>query len=397
MFAGWKGKFIRAQCLLLVVSVAMLFAACSGSGNADGGISEDGDGGGGDAGSDVFTIERVARTGEYPTIAVDSAGQPHVCYFDYDDKYVKYAVRQGSDWVITPIQYVALDGGTVADGGDCSISLDVSGVPHVCYYDSGSGQFKYAFKPGSTWEIEDVPLSPDPNSTSGGTYGPSYGQCSIAVDRSTGVAHLAMGMWGTMGAALGYWRPGMSQAMVVDDSIGNTGRHNSIALDPQGNPGIAYESLQEPSLKYAAWNGSGFDVEVVGPMEGIYWEKRLTSIFIDQNSHPHIAFYNGGFVYAYHDATAWVTVDIPYNCGYPSLSLADDGAGGAQLAFVATDVGSLTMLKHGHWNGSDWLFETVEEDADDVDACSIAVDDGGGIHIAYSQGTLDTDIKYAHR
>ncbi|RLB57828.1 MAG: hypothetical protein DRI34_06710 [Deltaproteobacteria bacterium] len=385
-----------------MISLLALLAACASSGTAsdDGGLPGDGSSGGdgADDNAATFTMEQVASSGKFPSLAVAADGRVHVCYLDYSDNYLKYALRQDDGWSVTRLEYVADDNGTIADGGLCSIALDNSGAPHVCYYDYGKDQFRYAVKTATSWDIVSVPLPADPNSSSGGNFTPSFGRCSLAVGGSSGLAHLALGLWGTMGPALGYWRSDMTTAVVADaDPQGNTGRHNSLALDDNGQPAMAYESGPEPSLKYAAWNGAGFTVEVVGPMDLVYWEQRLTAIFFDEQNHPHLGYYHGAFAHSYHDGNSWVTSTIPYQGGYPSLALAGEGAGGAYLSFVATDTGSLTMIELGHWNGQEWSFEVIDQDAGDVDACSLAVDGSGGIHLVYSQGSGDTVIKYAYR
>ncbi len=385
-------KYLRKKLLIFLfgmflLSPVVMLTGCSGGGT---GTPTTGTTPTGTPATNYY-IETVAPFGEYPSIAIDSAGEPHISYLDYKDGYVKYAYKSGTNWAIENVEYVADSNGTIANGGLSSIALDADNNPHICYLDSGTGHFKYARKVGGSWTTRIIPLPNDPYSSADTSYSP-WTECSIAVDKTTGTAHVSMQMLGAFGYALGYWNSGLVNAVVVDDLDGNTGYHNSIALDSKGFPHISYEARGDGNLKYASWDGSAFKIETVAPMDLIYWENRLTSLAIDQNDNPHIAYYYNGFKYSYKNGTTWVTEDIPYSSGYPSLSIAIDGTGKPHIAFVGIDTGNYTRLKHAYWDGSSWSFNTID---DDVDQCSIAVDNSGKIHIIYSQGLTDTTIKYA--
>jgi len=329
----------------------------------------------------IETVLPVGSVGEYPSIAVDNNGNPHISYLDYNDGYVKYAYKSGTTWSIENVGYVANLNGIIANGGLSSIALDAANNPHITYFDYGSGHFKYARKVGASWTTTIIPLPI--------SYIP-WAESSIAVDKTTGTAHVSLQMLGG-DYALGYWNSGLVSAIVVDNLDGNSGYHNAIALDSNGYPSISYEARGAGNLKYAHWNGSAFNLETIAPMPLVYWEDRLTSLAIDGNNNPHIAYvvYQEGYKYAYKNGSSWTIKAIPYNSGYPSLSLSLDGTGMPHLALVG---GS---LKHAYWNGSSWSFDTIE---DDVGRCAIAVDNPGKIHIAYESTREGTSIiKYASK
>ena len=247
---------------------------------------------------------------------------------------------------------------------------------------------KYAKRNGTGWTISSISLPDDPLMSYSSKLLP-WAESSIAVDKISGTAHVSLQMLGGLsGYVLGYWKTGLSHAMIVDSTGGVTGYQNAIALDNNGYPLISYEARQAGTLKYASWGGSTFSTETIGIMPGIYWESRLSSIAVDHGGNPHIAFYGQNkYQYASRNGVAWSVESLPESDGYPSISLCLDGTDKPHIALVA-----YSKLKYGYWNGSSWLFTTVDNDVYD---CAIAADNSGKIHIAYSQGNVNRVIKYA--
>jgi fibronectin type 3 domain-containing protein len=345
-------------------------------------------------GGGVWNIETVlpaGAVGEYPSLAIDNTGNPHISYLDYNDGYVKYAFKNGTSWSINNVGYVANSYGTIANGGLSSIALDAANNPHICYFDYGNDQFKYAQKVGASWTTTIISLPDDPLMSYSSPFIP-WAESSIAVNKTTGTASISLQMLGGLsGYVLGYWKPGLGNAVIVDSGDRDSGWHNAIALDGNGFPNISYEARGAGNLKYAHWNGSAFNLEIVTPMPSVYWEDRLTSLAIDNNNNPHIAYiaYLDGYKHAYKNGSSWTIEAIPYNSGYPALSLSLDGTGKPHLALVG---GS---LKHAYWNGSSWSFDIIE---DNVVRCVIAVDNSGKIHMGYNTDISGTSIiKYASK
>ena len=54
------------------------------------------------------------------------------------------------------------------------------------------------------------------------------------------------------------------------DSDGNVGNDACLALDSLGNPHIAYPDETNHTLKYAVWNGSGFEPRLMLPLSFSY-------------------------------------------------------------------------------------------------------------------------------
>jgi hypothetical protein len=331
---------------------------------------------------DTLDQSDTGDAGHYTSIAVDSKNNPHMSYLDSEEKYVKYAMWNGADWSIDTIGYAAdPDTTTLASGGINSIALDGNDFPHVCYFQHGVG-YHYANWNGDSWNNQILPL---------GDLGGFY-ECSIAVDKASGVAHVSMLLLGGYGYYLGYWNSASESTVVVDDGgIGSdNGWQNAIALDSSGNPHISYEDRGDPShLKYAYWNGSSWNTSTVAEMSGIYWEHRLTSIALDSNDRPHIAYYQDGYKYVMWNGSSWTKKSVPYQSGYPSLALALDSKNIPHIALIH---GNSDELKYARLNGSSWAVQTIE---DDSYHCDIALDNTGNAHISYGHDFVDSVLKYA--
>lgn len=113
----------------------------------------------------------VSGDAEYPSLKLNSAGNPCVCYFMITGLY--YAYFDGSSWHSERVDpSVQLDYFT-------SLVLDVAGYPHISYYDSARNDLKYAYYDGSVWQVETVDAT--------GVVGP---YASLALD-SSGYPYIA--------------------------------------------------------------------------------------------------------------------------------------------------------------------------------------------------------------
>ena len=135
--------------LFAVSILSICTAACGGDGGGSGGDAGMGGSGGGSIA--IETIDDAAS--ENVSIAIDSAGVPHVSYRDGVGN-VKYAFRTGAgEWDTTT---------TVDDTGDtgryASIAVDDSDMLAISYqrgFSPNPGALAFASLSGSTWTTED--------------------------------------------------------------------------------------------------------------------------------------------------------------------------------------------------------------------------------------------------
>ncbi len=96
-------------------------------------------------------VQVVDVEGRSPWIAVDSAGQPHISYCRIPGSYceeLRYAHWDGAQWQISTLE----DGGRT--GFHTSLALDSADQPRIAYYNLDEEAIKYARWDGGQWHIE---------------------------------------------------------------------------------------------------------------------------------------------------------------------------------------------------------------------------------------------------
>lgn len=98
----------------------------------------------------------------------------------------------------------------------------------------------------------------------------------------------------------------------VDEGPG-AGQRTSIAVDSQGRPHIAYRFFLEQrtdQVRYARWNGSEWQISIVESFPGL--SIQTTSIFLDANDLPHIAYIHIGLQVGRLDPSPFLVNNVKY-------------------------------------------------------------------------------------
>jgi len=259
----------------------------------------------------------VDQDGAYVSIAVDSSDHPHFAYVSKRETGLHYAHWDGARWhkqVVDPghVNYFT------------SIQVDSQGKPRISYYlyhlptGDYSLHLKYAYFDGKAWYVQTI----DPRMHTGKMN-------SLALDRE-GNPHIAYSYLGTTGDMLyAHWHDSQWQFSAADLSrTENTylGYGNNIAVDAKSYPHIAYFDNVKKIVKYASWDGSRWNTEVVDHLVSLDDLDRI-ALKIDQQDRPHLAYYDPGagiLKYAVRGPQNWniETVDRQGNVGLrPSLAL----------------------------------------------------------------------------
>ena len=168
---------------------------------------------------------------------------------------------------------------------------------------------------------------------------------------------------------------------VVDDPKEFSGmRENSLRLDSQGRPHVAYGG---DHLYYATQDGGGWKIETVDGANNV---GTYASLALDAEQRPHIAYYDGidefglddregGLKYASWSGSQWViqTVDSGVLVGQWAF-LVLDPEGRPHIAYQGAVEQESEFLKYAHWTGSQWEIQVVDSTPDSGTNASLAVE-----------------------
>jgi hypothetical protein len=247
--------------------------------------------------------------GSVGSFALDSVGNPHVCFLvnPWVPKFQFvwcYSFFDGSRWHTSTID-------ENGDFGSCSLALDSNGNPRVIYdgceyispdHSVTATSLRYAYLIGEKWNIQTV-------STSGNVAGSN----SLALD-STNKPHILF----LDGETLEYAAlTGLDwTTQVIDQKVKYS---PSLVLDSSGNPHVIYNDRE--SLKYAVLNGAKWDIQVLSK------DGYGGSLALDSHSNPHVSY----FVNSTLEFASWT------GCGWSTQQVVQNASGSTSLAFDADD------------------------------------------------------------
>lgn len=278
--------------------------------------------------------------GTYVSLAVDKANRPHIAYNSKRENGLHYAYWDGSVWhkqVIDPghINYLL------------SIQVDDEGHPKISYYlyHQPTGEYslhlKYAYFDGKQWYIQTV----DPRDHTGKMN-------SLALDHdgkpyiayvyvANGVGDMFFTRWDGES-----WQYSVADRKTSENRMYSMG--NSVGVDSQGHPHIAYLDSYAKALKCVSWDGTRWKVEKVDSVSSVSLLDH-PSLKIDRQDRIHIAYADAGagiLKYAAEGPDGWKTevVDHEGDVGlHPSLAL--DTNGNAYVSYYDVDNKTLRVAR----------------------------------------------------
>ena len=340
------------------------------------------------------TVDNYGFVGRYTSLALDADDHPHISYYYQPESQaevlpgdLKYAYWDPviSGWQIE----IADDGGAAGDAGRfSSLQLDSAGNPHIAYHNDTSGRVTYAHLDGGTWLTETVDSTVL-----------ALGAVSLQLDEADR-PRVAYGEKTNSDIRYAYWHPSLHKWMiqtVYTEEEAGVGYYTSLELDSGLVPSIAYYDKGERDLKYAQryWDGSSW-VWGIQVLEASGRTGRYCSLELSAEDLPRIGYLDSLDLeqkLASWDGAQWLFDVVTNSEGmgrYSSMAL--DSAGNAHFASYGQVIRGLA---YAYWDGIQWQSRAVDTVGDCGWSTAIAVDAALHPHISYTDAASDT-LRYAH-
>lgn len=316
------------------------------------------------------------------SIAVDSIGKSHVCYYESNSSSLIYATNSNGNWSTQIIKHTGfVDTKT-------SIAIDHFGRIFIAYSNSSSGipgdfaaHHSLEYVTNVTGQWKDYVIDGD-----GGEWP------SMAIDSKNEIyiSYRAQGNLKVATNAGGSWK------ISTVDNDGDVGYCSSIATDSNDKAHIGYYDATHKCLRYATNADGQWNVSIVDGAGDVGFG---TSIALDSSNRVHLSYYDNSNVllkYATNEGESWVVHAIDAGFGSQS-SIAVDSNGRLQIAYTGS--GSYLSLKYATNMTGLWITYSVDMAdgflTNDVgQSPSMAIDSNSCAHIVYSDGT-NHNLKYA--
>ena len=337
-----------------------------------------------------WTVRAIEADADYPRIALDATGVPHVLYVRQSDAALRYAVWRAGSWLLRTLDR-GIASGSIRPYHD--IALDGSGEPHVAWFDTTDDDLKYAAWTGTSFLPEVVDEIGD------------VGQLAAIALAPDGTPHIAYreGVAGPVKHAV----KGSSgwTTEVISSAVPKSGRDPviDIAVDSNGLPVIAYAS--PGGVHVLRWDGAAWNDAMIA--EGVI---RAMLLELDAADRPHLAYRCAGWTgcdrscvppcsepppilfYARETATGFEELEIARNAGFISMTIDDAAAPHFSYGFAPGFGGATLRYAHFGVSSSD---PGPKQTSIAAAAGGIATSADGRVAVDIPPGALpgDTDVS----
>jgi len=343
-----------------------------------------------------WTVETADtnRSVTFTSIAADPQGNVHISYrTDENFGQLKYAYRSASTskWFT-----MVLDKHL---GSFYSfIAVDSNGNPQICYTPR---QMKYVFWDGARWTTTEIAPQSGAVEYSCSLVVGKDGKPRVAwyhTHRPDGSFFLHL--------RYAAFEDGAWLARTVDFD-GEVGKWNSLVLDADGIPHISYTQFPRGELRFAYWNGKAWRSSIVdsiyinkdGGEEGAN-RGMGNSLLLNRQNRWTISYYDlGSIKYARQEGTRWIIERVdhllsasPSLGGWASYRTTQvlDSHGNPHIGYE--DAGA---LKHAYWDGKEWHVQVVlGVSGDTFRYSSMSIDAQDNLYISY-RDPVDGSLKVA--
>ncbi|MEC7167493.1 MAG: thrombospondin type 3 repeat-containing protein [Candidatus Thermoplasmatota archaeon] len=329
------------------------------------------------------------EAGHENAIAIDSNGHVHIVHASGDGYAFTHSVYDGTSWTPSGIKNCE---GSYCWGTD--MAIDENDELHVAY-STNTNKVVYMRYDGTTWNSTQISSSA------------KVGPVGIALDSNNHphISFTASGMHCGNGLKLASF-DGTGWTTNSIDSGSNKGCDSALLIDGNDKAYISYLDRSQSKLKFAT-NKSGSWADYTPDSGGFStgYPGSDTSLAIDHQGRFHIAHFDSHEDYE----------DLRYSVGVPNgawtTTVVDSSGDTGRDPSIAIDAAGDPHIVYRSWSGwkfkyatlnpssPSWQVSTIESVPGSIgdgtgESNSIIIDDGGTIHVAYSDETNGV-LRYA--
>ncbi|MBI2059261.1 MAG: hypothetical protein HYT87_05760 [Nitrospirae bacterium] len=318
------------------------------------------------------------------SLAVDKNVKAHIAYYRQKQHHLAYVTNLTGPWLTTVVDGAGMVGEFVR------VARDKDGYLHFIYYGRSAGQIRDIYSSGSQTYLFWPAGSNGVVDVVGST-----GEGLSVVGEKTGVLHAAYfdsksGDLRYASNASGKWQP------VTVDSDGDVGRNPALDVEVDGSVFISYYDASKGDLKIAE-RQTGSEAWSVGVIDADGDVGKYSSLRVGQDGRVHIAYYDSSkkrLRYAVRENGSWTTSAFESEAGsdigmWPSLDLGPDGV----VHITYCNATKKDML-YAYGPGKDWKIESVDFAGDVGSHGFMRTDNLGFVHVTYRDETNGA-LKYA--